>query len=210
MSYLAIVGANALKTGRFGEFSTVWMCGQGLHNSTVGIVGLGRIGLAVAKRLVPFGVARIIYTSRQPKDIDDVQAEFVSMGTLLADSDFIVVCCSLTPETMGLFDRAKFARMKRNAIFVNVSRGSVVVQPDLEEALRSGQIAAAGLDVTSPEPLPTDSALLTMPNCVVLPHIGSATMETRYLMLDIAVGNLLAVLNDQPMPAQVTAPKLSA
>ena len=136
---IAIVGANVLKTGRFGEFSTVWMCGQGLHNSTVGIVGLGRIGLAVAKRLVPFGVARIIYTSRQPKDIDDVQAEFVSMDTLLTDSDFIVVCCSLTPETMGLFDRAKFARMKRNAIFVNVSRGSVVVQPDLEEALRSGQ-----------------------------------------------------------------------
>ena len=209
MSSVSIVGANVLKTGRFGEFSTVWMCGQGLHNSTVGIVGLGRIGLAVAKRLVPFGVARIIYTSRHPKDIH-VQAEFVSMGTLLADSDFIVVCCSLTPETMGLFDRAKFARMKLNAIFVNVSRGSVVVQPDLEEALRSGQIAAAGLDVTSPEPLPTDSALLAMPNCVVLPHIGSATMETRYLMLDIAVGNLLAALNDQPMPAQVTAPKLSA
>ena len=195
-----------VKSGRLGQTSTNWMCGQGLHNSTVGIVGLGRIGLAVAKRLVPFGVARIVYTSRQPKDIDDVQAEFVEMETLLADSDFIVVCCSLTPDTMGLFDRAKFARMKRNAIFVNVSRGSVVVQPDLEEALRSGQIAAAGLDVTSPEPLPTDSALLAMPNCVVLPHMGCATMETLRLIWDMGVRNILAALNNQPMPAQVKLP----
>ena len=180
------------------------MCGPGLLNSVVGIVGLGRIGLAIAKRLRPFNVSRILYTGRQPKDsAAEVSAEFVDLDALLAASDFVVVSCAVTPETTALFDRARFTQMKRGAVFVNVSRGAVLVQEDLVNALRDGVIRGAGLDVTTPEPLPTNSPLLALPNCVVIPHIGSATYDTRKKMSLMTARNILAALNNEPLPAQV-------
>ena len=203
-NYCMFSGASVVKNGQWGSWSPSWMCGAGLLNSTVGIVGLGRIGLAIAKRLRPFSVSRILYTGHQPKDsAKEVSAEFTNLDTLLAESDFVVVSCAITPETTALFDRAKFAQMKQGAIFVNVSRGAVVVQEDLVDALKNGVIRAAGLDVTTPEPLPTDSPLLTLPNCVVIPHIGSAEEKTRGVMAAMTARNILAVFNNQALPAQV-------
>ena len=203
-SPLLCLGASAVKSGQWGSWSPLWMCGPGLLNSTVGIVGLGRIGLGIAHRLRPFNVSRVLYTGRQPKDsAKEVSAEFVGLDTLLAESDFVVVSCAITPETTALFDRKRFAQMKRGAVFVNISRGAVVVQEDLVDALKNGVIRAAGLDVCTPEPLPVDSPLLALPNCVVLPHIGSAAEETRDVMAVMTAKNILAAFNNQPMPAQV-------
>uniref|UniRef100_A0A8C6RL30 Glyoxylate reductase/hydroxypyruvate reductase n=1 Tax=Nannospalax galili TaxID=1026970 RepID=A0A8C6RL30_NANGA len=143
-----------VKNGGWTSWNPLWMCGYGLSQSTVGIVGLGRIGQAIARRLKPFGVQRFLYTGRQPRpqEAAEFQAEFVSTLQLAAESDFIVVACSLTPATRGLCNKDFFQKMKNTAVFVNISRGDVVNQEDLYQALASGQIAAAGLDVTTPEP----------------------------------------------------------
>lgn len=178
------------------------MCGYGLTESTVGIVGLGRIGQAIARRLKPFGVRRFLYTGSQPRpqEAAEFQAEFVPVLQLAAESDFVIVACSLTPATRGLCSKDFYQRMKKTAVFINISRGEVVNQDDLYQALTSGQIAAAGLDVTTPEPLPTNHPLLTLKNCVILPHIGSATYRTRNTMSVLAANNLLAGLRGSRCP----------
>nr|XP_019584823.1 PREDICTED: glyoxylate reductase/hydroxypyruvate reductase [Rhinolophus sinicus] len=194
-----------VKNGGWTSWKPLWLCGYGLTGSTVGIIGLGRIGQAIARRLKPFGVQRFVYTGRQPKpqEAAEFQAEFVSTPQLAAESDFIVVTCSLTPATKGLCNKDFFQQMKKTAVFVNISRGDVVNQDDLYQALTSGQIAAAGLDVTTPEPLPTNHPLLTLKNCVILPHIGSATHGTRNIMSLLAANNLLAGLRGEPMPSEL-------
>lgn len=194
-----------VKNGGWTSWEPLWMCGYGLTESTVGIIGLGRIGQAIARRLKPFGVQRFLYTGRQPKpkEAAEFQAEFVTTPQLAAESDFIIVACSLTPATKGLCNKDFFQQMKKTAVFVNISRGDVVNQDDLYQALASNQIAAAGLDVTTPEPLPTNHPLLTLKNCVILPHIGSATYATRNTMSLLAVNNLLAGLRGEPMPSEL-------
>nr|XP_030740135.1 glyoxylate reductase/hydroxypyruvate reductase isoform X1 [Globicephala melas] len=194
-----------VKNGGWTSWKPLWMCGYGLTQSTVGIIGLGRIGQAIARCLKPFGVQRLLYTGRQPRpqEAEEFQAEFVSTQQLAAESDFIVVACSLTPATRGLCNKDFFQQMKKTAVFVNISRGEVVDQDDLYQALASGQIAAAGLDVTTPEPLPTNHPLLTLKNCVILPHIGSATHRTRNTMSLLAANNLLAGLRGEPMPSEL-------
>ncbi|KAF5917782.1 hypothetical protein HPG69_013619 [Diceros bicornis minor] len=194
-----------VKNGGWTSWNPMWMCGYGLSQSTVGIIGLGRIGQAIARRLKPFGVQRFLYTGRQPRpqEAAEFQAEFVSMPQLAVESDFVVVSCSLTPATKGLCNKDFFQQMKTTAVFVNISRGDVVNQDDLYQALASGRIAAAGLDVTTPEPLPTDHPLLTLKNCVILPHIGSATHRTRNTMSLLAANNLLAGLRGEPMPSEL-------
>ena len=181
------------------------MCGRGLARSTVGIIGLGRVGLAVARRLKPFGVESILYHNRSTRPgSSEVGAELVPLSVLLAKSDFVIVTCSLTPQTTNLFGKATFSQMKPTAVFVNASRGGVVNQDDLYDALVSGTIAAAGLDVTSPEPLPTSHRLLKLDNCIVLPHIGSATTETRVEMAELTARNIIASLRGVPMPSELT------
>lgn len=198
-------GVEEVKSGGWSTWKPLWLCGYGLSGSTVGIIGLGRIGMAIAQRLMPFGVKRLLYTGRSAKpDAVAVNGEYVPMDTLLSQSDFIVISCALTPETQGLCDKAFFSKMKNTAVLVNTSRGAVVNQEDLYEALKNGQIAAAGLDVTTPEPLPTDHPLLTLKNCVVLPHIGSATYSTRGIMSSLAARNLLAGLQGTDMPSELT------
>ncbi|XP_064414974.1 glyoxylate reductase/hydroxypyruvate reductase isoform X1 [Latimeria chalumnae] len=194
-----------VKNGGWSTWKPLWMCGYGLLQSTVGIIGLGRIGLGIAQRLKPFGVKRILYTGRQPRpeSASMVQAEYVSIDKLAEESDFVIVCCSLTPETQGMCNKGFFAKMKKNAVFINTSRGTVVNQDDLYQALVSGQIAAAGLDVTVPEPLPTDHPLLSLKNCVILPHIGSATYDTRNTMSVLAADNLLGGLKGESMPSEL-------
>ncbi|XP_056143120.1 glyoxylate reductase/hydroxypyruvate reductase isoform X1 [Lampris incognitus] len=197
-------GIEEVKNGGWSTWKPLWLCGYGLSGSTVGVIGLGRIGMAIARRLKPFGVKRLLYSGRTAKPhAAEVGGEFTPLDTLVSESDFIVVSCSLTPETQGLCDKAFFSKMKKTAIFINTSRGGVVNQEALYQALASGQIAAAGLDVTSPEPLPTDHPLLTLKNCVVLPHIGSATYATRGVMAELSARNLLAGLQGTDMPSEL-------
>uniref|UniRef100_A0A8C9T244 Glyoxylate reductase/hydroxypyruvate reductase n=1 Tax=Scleropages formosus TaxID=113540 RepID=A0A8C9T244_SCLFO len=191
-------GVEEVKNGGWSSWKPLWLCGYGLSGSTVGVIGLGRIGLAIARRLKPFGVKRLLYSGRTSKP-----QMGTSLDRLVSESDFVVVSCSLTPETQGLCDKALFSKMKKTAVFVNTSRGAVVNQEDLHEALSSGRIAAAGLDVTTPEPLPTDHPLLKLKNCVILPHIGSATYSTRGIMAELCANNLLAGLTGSAMPSEL-------
>jgi len=195
------LAVSAVKSGDWSTWSPLWMCGHGLTSTTVGIVGLGRIGFAVAQRLRPFAVSRILYTGHKQKPYAaDVAAEFVSLGVLLEQSDFVIACCPLSSETKNLFNASAFSHMKRTSIFINTSRGGIVNQPDLYDALKTGMIAAAGLDVTTPEPLPVNDKLLTLDNCVILPHIGSATVETRTAMSLLTARNILSALSGKPLP----------
>lgn len=152
--------------GEWKAWSPSWMCGPGLSGSTVGIVGLGRIGLQVGKCLKNFNVARLLYTSRMIKsEASEFHGEKVELDELLRDSDFVVVTTALTPETRHMFNAEAFERMKSTAIFVNGSRGEVVDQAALIDALKSKTIAGAGLDVTTPEPISLGSELLKLNNC---------------------------------------------
>ncbi|XP_045578986.1 glyoxylate reductase/hydroxypyruvate reductase isoform X2 [Salmo salar] len=189
------------KSGGWGTWRTLWLCGYELANSTVGILGLGRIGVAIAERLKPFKVKKFIYTDVAPRPelASLINAEYVSMDELASQSDFLTVCCALTPETKDICNKDLFSKMKNTSIFINTSRGGVVHQEDLYEALSSGQIAGAGLDVTVPEPLPISHPLFTLNNCVILPHIASASYSTRNAMSALAANNLLLGLKGQPM-----------
>ena len=203
-SYPSFKGVKAAKEGAWSTWKPMWMCGQSVLNSTVGIVGLGRIGFGVAKRLLPFGPSAILYSGHMPKDsAAKVGAIFVTFDELLQQSDFVIATCPLNSETAGLFNKDTFKKMKKTAIFINTSRGGVVNQDNLYDALTSGEIAAAGLDVTVPEPLPTDNKLFTLDNCIVLPHIGSATVDTRTNMAEITARNIIAVLEGEKMPCQL-------
>ncbi|XP_062586464.1 glyoxylate reductase/hydroxypyruvate reductase-like [Saccostrea cucullata] len=199
-----IEASKSVRDGGWGTWDPLWMLGHGLEGSTVGIVGLGRIGMAVARRLAPFGVSNFLYSGHNRKEeASEVFAEFTDFDTLLSKSDFVLGCCALTKENQGLFNKNAFSKMKSNAIFVNTSRGGLVNQEDLFDALKSRQIAAAGLDVTSPEPLPTESPLLSLENCVVLPHIGSATEKARGAMSALTGRNILACLRGESMLCQI-------
>ena len=195
----------AVVSGAWGSWKPMWLCGSGLDGSTVGVVGMGRIGQAVAERLAPFGVKQFFYSGRTPKPRaeEKLNAKLVPFDTLLEESDFVVVTCAYTPDTANLFDKKAFQKMKKSAIFINTSRGGCVVQEDLHDALVNKEIAAAGLDVTTPEPLPTNSPLLLLDNCTVLPHIGSAETATRADMSVLAAENLLTGLSGKDMTCQV-------
>ncbi|XP_043249621.1 glyoxylate reductase/hydroxypyruvate reductase-like isoform X2 [Colletes gigas] len=176
------------------------LLGQDLQGSTVGIVGLGSIGQNIIKRLKGFDVSRFIYTGHSRKKAgDELGAHFVSFDELVAQSDFVIIAVPLTNETIGLFNDDTFGKMKKNAVLVNVSRGKVVNTDALIKALRNKSIFAAGLDVTDPEPLPPDHALLKLPNAVILPHVGSATVKTRSDMSITAAQNILNGLEGKPL-----------
>lgn len=186
----------SIHAGEWKTWEPLGFLGVELAGKTLGIVGLGRIGTAVAQRLHGGWGMKVLYQGRSRNEAAERElgAERVGFDELLSRSDFVSAHCSLNDETRHLFDAAAFRKMKRTAVFVNTARGPVVVQSDLHEALRSGEIFAAGLDVTDPEPLPSDDPLLTLPNCVITPHIASATVATRDAMAEIAVDNLLAGL----------------
>lgn len=148
-----------------------------------------------------FEVKRFLYCANEERD--NTEAEKVSFEELLSESDFIITCCSLNDSTKGLFNKDTFKQMKPSAILINTSRGGVVDMNDLAMALEEEVIRGAGLDVTVPEPLPTDHKLLTLNNCVVLPHIGSATYEARSAMSEITAKNIIAALKNEEMPAQL-------
>lgn len=196
-------GNSALKSGDWGAWHPLWLCGPQLKGSTVGIVGLGRIGRAVVKRLKPFGVKEFLYSGRTKKEESDEEgAVFSTFENLLKESDFVILTLAYTPESKDLFDEKAFKLMKKSSILINPSRGAVINQDHLVTALKDGSIFGAGLDVMTPEPLPIDHPLTSLPNCTLVPHLGSATIETRALMGVMTVENITGVLENTKMPAE--------
>jgi len=178
-------------------FDPTALLGRDLHGATLGVIGLGAIGQAVALRARALGM-RVLACSRTRRDLPGV--EQVPLAPLLERSDFVSVHVALAPETRGLLDREALGRMRRGAILVNTARGGIVDEDALVDALRSGGLGGAALDVFAREPLPPGSPLLEAPNLVLTPHLGSATAETRARMAQLAVENLLAGLAGRPMP----------
>lgn len=194
-------GAAEVKTGGWGPWDPFHMTGGDLHGTVLGIVGMGRIGSALARRARGFNI-KVIYTSRD--SVSDL-GERVELTELLVRADHVVVTAALTSETRGLIGINELSLMKETAYLVNVSRGPIVDTDALCEALVAGEIAGAGLDVTDPEPLPSGHRLLSIENCLVVPHIGSASVRTRTAMANLAVTNLVAGLAARPMPNAVPA-----
>jgi glyoxylate reductase len=179
--------------------------GQDLAGRTLGVVGMGRIGYALAKRCHAGWDMKVLYHDvyRSEKAEADLGARQVDLDTLLRESDFVSVHTDLNEKTRGLFNAERFGKMKRTAVFVNTARGPIVDQKALYQALKDGVIFAAGLDVTDPEPPASDDPLLTLPNVIVAPHIASATVGTRDAMARICAENLIAGVTGQPLPAWV-------
>jgi glyoxylate reductase len=179
--------------------------GQDLVGRTLGIVGMGRIGCALAKRCRGGWDMKVLYHDMYANAAAelDLGARKVELDTLLKESDFVSVHTDLNDQTRGLFNLARFRQMKPTAVFVNTARGPIVVEADLLEALRTGVIFAAGLDVTDPEPPAANSPLYRTPNLIVAPHIASATIGTRNNMAEICASNLIAGLKREPLPAWV-------
>jgi glyoxylate reductase len=195
-------GDRYVRDGRWKTWGPLLLLGPDVHGSTLGIVGFGRIGQALARRAAGFGMMVLYHDVQElPDDVTrPLGATFVPLDELLHRSDFVSLHVNLTPETRHLIDTESLRKMKSSAVLVNTSRGPVVDGRALFEALRDGVIFAAGLDVTDPEPLPADDPLLTLENCLVVPHIASASRATRGKMAEMAAANLLAGLRGERLP----------
>jgi len=193
-----------VKAGEWGPWDPAGMLGYDISGTTLGIIGMGRIGSAVARRSLGFNM-EILYSERESKDAveQETGATRVSFEELLERSDHVVLCVALTDETRGLIDADAFKRMKPTANLVNISRGPIVDTDALYDALSTGEIRCAGLDVIDPEPIPADHPIVALENCTVIPHLGSATERTRIAMADLAEANLIDGLNGEPMPARI-------
>ena len=197
-------GESMVASGEWPGWNPTQLLGLELHGATLGIVGAGRIGQAVGRRAVGFGM-QVLYSDqmRQPDFEEDVGAVPVDLDELLARSHIVTVHVPSTPETRGSFDGSIFSRMKPGAFFINTARGDLVDEMALLGALESGTLAGAGLDVFPDEPN-VNPSLVADPRVVTLPHIGSATTHTRKAMAKLAVGNALAVLSGDPPITPVT------
>jgi glyoxylate reductase len=191
--------------GKWKTWEPLGHLGQDLAGRTLGVVGMGRIGYALAKRCRGGWDMNILYydVHRSEPAERDLGARQVDFDTLLRESDFLSVHTDLNEQTRGLFGAEQFKKMKRTAVFVNTARGPIMDQKALYNALKSGTIFAAGLDVTDPEPPAKDDPLLKLPNVIVAPHIASATVGTRNAMADICANNLIAGLTGRKLPAWV-------
>ena len=199
-----VLAYDHVKSGKWGENKPFGLATD-LANKTLGVVGMGDIGRAIAER-AKASKMKIIYHNRNRRADDEaLGATYVTFDELLAQADFIVVAVTLNPTTKGMFNKEAFAKMKDGARIVNISRGAVIDTEAMYEALLSGKLAHAAMDVTDPEPLPGDHKLLSLPNVTVTPHMASATTETRDAMALLTVDNILAGLEGKPMPAQVKA-----
>lgn len=191
--------------GEWGFYEPTADLGIELYGKTLGVWGLGKIGFEMARRCVHIYRMKVIYCNRNsnPKAENELGAVRVSFDELLMQSDVLSVHTALTKETKGTFDNNAFSKMKRSAIFINTARGGIHNEDDLKEALLNGTIWGAGLDVTNPEPMQKDNPLLNMPNVAILPHIGSATEQTRNEMSRIAAENVIAGLKGERLPHPV-------
>ena len=198
-------GDRYVRAGQWKTWGPLLLLGPDVHGSTLGVVGFGRIGQAVARRAAGFGMTIVYHdVHRAEPDVEQAYgATFLPLEELLARSDFVSLHVNLTPETRGLINAEKLGWMKSTAVLVNTSRGPVVDPRALADALRNGTIFAAALDVTDPEPIPTDDPLLSLDNCLVVPHIASASRATRGKMAEMAAANLLAGLRGERLPTPV-------
>ena len=187
-----------IREGKWKTWHPSMLLGMDLAGKTLGLVGFGRIGQAVAKRAVGFDLRIVFYDQTADSEFGAVKMN--SLDELLHESDFVSVHTPLNESTRHMVNADFLSKMKPNAVFVNTSRGPVVDQSALYEALKAKKIFAAGLDVTDPEPLPLDSPLLTLENCVIVPHIGSASERTRDAMARLAAENLIAGLKSERLP----------
>jgi glyoxylate reductase len=199
-----VEGQKLIEAGKWSSWSPMFMVGQDIFDATLGIVGAGRIGSAVARRAAGFNM-RILYHNRRPAPELEAQtgAQYRALDDLLREADYVVVLVPLTSATRGMFGAREFALMKPTAVFVNAARGPIVNELELAQALKQGRPWAAGLDVFEREPIGPDHPLLSLPNVVAVPHIGSATVATRTRMATIAATNLVAALTGQPVPNPV-------
>jgi glyoxylate reductase len=196
-----------VRDDRWQTWGPLLLLGKDIHGATLGLIGFGRIGREMARRGLGFGM-RILYHDLVRADANieaELNATWAPLETVLAESDYVSLHTVLRPETRHMIDAAAIARMKRGAILINTSRGPIVDQEALADALRSGQLFGAGLDVTDPEPLRADHPLVGLPNCLIVPHVASASERTRDRMAEKAARNLVAGLRGEPLPDPVTA-----
>ncbi len=199
-----VVGDQFARGPGFTHYDPSLLIGQEVTGSTLGIVGMGRIGVEVAKRAKAFEMPILYHNRNRRRDVEaEFGVEFATLPDLLRRSDFVSLNCPLTQDTHGLIGAAELALMKPSGILVNMARGPVVQTDALLEALRSGRIAAAGLDVTDPGPLPRDHPLLQLKNVVIAPHLGSASNVTRRRMMQMTIDNLLAGIEGRDLPNRV-------
>ncbi|RSD27509.1 2-hydroxyacid dehydrogenase [Mesobacillus subterraneus] len=195
-----VEAAEYVKAGKWEGWSPYLLAGHDVYGKIIGIVGMGKIGEAVARRAKGFGM-EILYHNRTRKTEAEIElgAVYSTFDELVAKSDYVVTLAPLTAETRNLFTADVFAKMKNSAIFINAGRGPVMDEQALYEALKNGEIAGAGLDVFEKEPISADHPLLQLPNVTAIPHIGSASTETRTTMIKLCCSNVKAVLNgDSP------------
>ncbi len=199
-----VVGDQFARSFDFTHYDPALFIGQEVTGSTVGIVGMGRIGTQVAKRAKAFGM-RVLYHNRNPRPEteESTGAIFASFEDLLSQSDFVSLNCPLTDETHGMIGMSQLQHMKASGILINMARGPVVQTDALYEALTSGEITAAALDVTDPEPLPRNHPILQLKNVIITPHLGSASNNTRRRMMQMTVDNLVAGIEGRELPTPV-------
>lgn len=193
-----IEASDYLRKGNWETWSPMLLTGQDVYGATLGIIGMGRIGASLAKRAKGFDMNILYYNrSRKPDLEKEFDLTYVDLDQLLKKSDYVCVMTPYTSETKNLLGAKEFSLMKKTAILINTARGGIVNESDLYHALKEGTIWAAGLDVFEQEPVSLDHPLLTLPNVVTLPHIGSASIQTRLKMAQLAAENLLLALNNQ-------------
>lgn len=199
-----------VKAGRWRRSIGSEYYGTDVHHKTIGILGMGRIGSALARRASAGFAMQVLYWNDRPNlQVEQtLGARRCELDTLLAESDFVAITLPYSEQTHHLINAERLRRMKSSAILINGARGRIVDQPALIEALKNGVIRAAGLDVFEVEPLPADSELLRLSNVVALPHIGSATHETRYNMAACAVDNLIKALDGETEENSVNGQRL--
>jgi len=199
-----VEGSNYIREGKWETWEPKTLLGADVTGATLGVIGFGRIGKAFAKRASGFDMHILAYSpSLTAEDAKNAGAIAVDMDTLLRESDFVSVHTPLNANTRHLINKERLAKMKPTALLINTARGGVVDQKALYEALKNGVIGGAALDVTDPEPLPLDDPLLTLPNVTILPHIGSATINTRNRMASMAAANLIAGVRGEALPNRV-------
>jgi glyoxylate reductase len=203
-----VEGDKMVRAGKWKTWGPMILLGPDVHGSTLGIIGMGRIGAAVARRAKGFGMKLLYYDIvRNSKAEEELGVQYVELARLLADSDFITIHTNLTKETHHLISAKQFEMMKRTCILVNTARGPIVDNMALYDALRNKRIAYAALDVTEPEPIPADHHLLTLDNVIVVPHIASASFASRTKMGLMAADNLIAGLKGE-MPPNAVNPEV--
>ncbi len=191
-----VEGVNYVREDKWKTWGPMLLLGQDIVGATLGIVGFGRIGKELARMASGFNMKLLAYdTYHDPKAAEEFGVTFVDLDELLRESDYVSLHVALTPETHHMISTRELEMMKPTAVLINAARGPVVDTDALATALTNGDIFAAGLDVTDPEPLPADHPLVLLPNCVVVPHIASATVATRDNMAKLAANNLIDVLN---------------